>query len=120
MPDDADRPCADESSLEGAPPRRGPLGPRERMDGGCLALMMLGFVGIFAMPAFFLLGGAPLIIPLITLFMLALVTPFLNPAERKSRRARWVGRLVVFLVLALSLGAAWAAIFLGEAPLLRE
>lgn len=120
MPDDVDRPCADESPSEGAPPRLGPLGSRERMDGGCLALMMVGFVVVFAMPAFFLLGGAPLIIPLITLFMLALVSPLLNPAERKSRRARWTGRLVVFLVLASLLGMAWAAVFLRETPLLRE
>ena len=120
MPDDVERPSADESSPEPAPLRMGPLGQRERMDTGCLLLMMVGFVVVFAMPAFFLLGGAPLIIPLITLFMLALATPFLNPAERKSRRARWTGRLVVFLILALLLGVVCYGVFLRQAPLLRE
>jgi|GEM_PF-4879764 len=90
------------------------------MDVGCLLLMVGGFFVLFALPAFFLLGGAPVIIPLILLLLVALVTPFINPAERQSDKARWIGRGITFFVLAMLLVGGWALIFLKDAPLLRE
>lgn len=122
MPDDVD-PSADDSenNTPDAPPTRvGPLKDRERMDTGCLMLMMVGFVGIFMVPAFFLLGGAPVIIPLIVFFLTALLTPFINPTERMPSRARWTGRVVTFVVLGILIGIAAYHIFLREAPILRE
>ena len=122
MPDDVDPSVDDsENNTPDAPPTRaGPLKDRERMDTGCLMLMMVGFVGIFMVPAFFLLGGAPVIIPLIVFFLTALLTPFINPTERMSSRARWTGRVVTFVVLGILIGIAAYHIFLREAPILRE
>ena len=81
---------------------------------------MLGFVGVFFLPAIFLLGGAPAIIPLITLILVVMVTPFINPAERKPTRARWTGRVITFASLALILLIGWFVIFMRDVPLLRE
>ncbi len=124
MPDDVDpRPSdadAENNSREAPPARPGPLQERERMDTGCLLLMMAGFVGVFFIPAVFLLGGAPAILPLITLLLIAMVTPFINPAEKMSGRARWTGRLITFFGLALVVAIAWYFIVMREAPMLRE
>ena len=92
----------------------------EKFDVGCLALMLAGFIGVFFLPAFFLLGGAPVIIPLIILLLLWLVSPFLNPAERFSGKAKLVGRLLTCFTLALLLLAAWYFFFLRELPTLAE
>lgn len=90
------------------------------MDTGCLFLMMAGFVGLFFLPAFFLLGGAPFIIPVLTLFLLVLVTPFINPTEKMADRPRWTGRVVTWLVLALLMGIGYYVLFMRAVPVLRE
>ena len=90
------------------------------MDVGCLFLMVGGFVGIFALPAIFLLGGAAAILPLLTLMLVALATPFINPTDRMSGKTRWIGRAVTFLVLSLLVVIAWYMIFMRELPVLRE
>jgi hypothetical protein len=122
MPDPKDPLSADaENNTPEAPPSRpGPLQDRERMDVGCLFLMVVSFVGIFALPAIFLLGGAPAILPLLTLLLVALVTPFINPTDRMSDKARWIGRVVTFLVLSLLVVIAWYMIFMRDLPILRE
>ena len=124
MPDDVDPSLrdadAENNSREAPPARPGPLQERERMDTGCLILLMSGFVGVFFIPAVFLLGGAPAIIPLITLLLVAMVTPFINPSEKMSQQAKWTGRLITFFGLALILAVAWYVIFMRDAPLLRE
>lgn len=122
MPDDPDPQSADgENNTPEAPPSRpGPLKDGERMDIGCLLLMMAGFAAIFCLPAFFLLGGAPFIIPVIVLFLLALVTPFINPTEKMADRPRWTGRLVTWLVLAVLMGIGYYMLFMRAVPMLRE
>ena len=122
MPDEVDPMAAgNENNTPDAPPARlGPLASGERMDTGCLLLMVGGFFVLFALPTFFLLGGAPVVIPLILLLLVAMVTPLINPTERKADKERWIGRGITFLVLAVLLVGAWALIFLREAPLLRE
>ena len=90
------------------------------MDTGCLLLLTAGFVVVFFVPAVFLVGGAPAIIPLITLLLVAMVTPLINPTEKMAARAKWTGRLITFLGLALILVAAAWFIFMREGPLLRE
>ena len=124
MPDEVDPSLRDadaENNSQEAPlPRPGPLKDRDRSDTGCLVLLMLGFVGVFFLPAIFLLGGAPAIIPLITLLLVAMITPIINPTERKPNRAKWTGRLITFFGLALILLAGWFLIFMRDMPLLRE
>lgn len=122
MPDENPPPSADGANKppEAPPPRPAPLQDRERMDTGCLFLMMGGFLMIFILPAFFLLGGAPFIIPVLTLFLLALVTPFINPTEKMADRPRWTGRLVTWLVLAVLMGIGYYVLFMGAVPVLRE
>ena len=124
MPDDVDPSLRDadaENNSAGAPPSRpGPLKDREGMDTGCLLFLMAGFVGIFFIPAVFLLGGAPLIIPLITLLLVVMATPFINPAEKFPTKGRWTGRVITFFSLAILLTVGWYFTFMQEAPLLRE
>lgn len=114
-------PSGDENNTPEAPPSRpAPLQDREKMDVGCLLLLMAAFAGIFCLPALFLLGGAPAILPLLTLLLVALVTPFINPAERMEPRAKWTGRLLTFLGLALLLAAGWYWFFQRAEPILLE
>jgi hypothetical protein len=122
MPDEVDPLAAEnENNTPDAPPSRmEPLRTSERMDVGCLAMMIGGFIVLFFLPAFFLLGGAPFIIPLLLLFLVACATPFINPTERRPPQAQWTGRILTFLGLALLLLAAWYYIFLREAPALLE
>lgn len=97
-----------------------PLQDRDKADAGCLVMMLIGFGTIFFGVAFFFLGGAPFIIPVIVLFLLALVTPFINPTEKMGDRRKWTGRLVTFLVMALILAAASYYLFVGGTDILRE
>ena len=82
MPDPKDPLSADaENNTPEAPPSRpGLLQDRERMDVGCLFLMVVSFVGIFALPAIFLLGGAPAILPLLTLRVFQFAFKYFNVA----------------------------------------
>lgn len=81
-------------------------------DKGCLLMLFLLLIGVFLFPAILLLGGSPVIVPLMTAFLLALATPFLNPAERMNDRAKWTGRFLTWLGLVLLFaGAAVAAYF---------
>lgn len=102
------------------PARPAPLQERERADMGCIIMIMAGFLGIFFVPAIALLGGAPLIIPLLFMLLVALVTPFINPADRMPTKARWIGRILTFVILTLLLVLAWYFVFLRQVPLLRE
>ena len=124
MPDDLDpRPSdadSENNSKEAPPSRPGPLQERERMDTGCLLLVMAGFVGVFFVPAALALGGAPAIPPLITLLLVALVTPLISPCEKMPDKAKWTGRLITFFALSLLLLAGLYFVFMREAPVLLE
>lgn len=122
MPDDVETQGADaENNTPEAPPARPlPLKERERMDTGCLLLMVAGFFGVFMLPAFFLLGGAPVILPLLTLLLVAVLTPFINPVEKWSPKAMWIGRGVTFGVIGLILLVGWYLVFMRAVPVLRE
>ena len=121
MPDDLPISADTENNTAEAPPARpAPLVEREKADMGCVALLMAAFVGVFFIPAVFLLGGAPVIIPLITLLLVAVITPVINPTERMAPKARWIGRAATFFGLSLLLGFVAVRIFTGNAPVLRE
>lgn len=124
MPDDVDPSLrnadAENNTPEARPPRPGALQEREKFDTGCLVMLMAGFVGVFFIPAIFLLGGAPAIIPLITLMLIAMGTPFINPTEKMSLKARWIGRSITFSSIAVILVIAWYWTFMREMPMLRE
>ncbi len=92
----------------------------EPANAGCLALMLLGFAGVFLLPAVFLLGGAALVIPLIFLLLIVVVTPWINPTEKMAPKALWTGRLITFLGLSALLGIGMYVLFLRELPILQE
>lgn len=97
-------------------------GGEDRSDRGCLVLLGFAFAAVFFAPVVMLLGGAPVIVPLLVLFLLAILTPMVNPAEGKSGKAKWIGRMVTFAVLAAAM-AALAWVFFGglmEPGILRE
>ena len=95
-----DLPGVKASEVEDPAPRAQPLQHSEKSDVGCLVLLFLMFVGVFFVPALFLLGGAPLIIPLITILLLGIATPFVNPVERYPGAVKWWGRILSFLFMA--------------------
>ena len=110
MPDDPADACppdAENNTADAPAPRPAPLQGADKADAGCLILLGVTFIGVFLLPAALLLGGAPVIIPLITCLLLALAAPFLNPLERRSPRAKWWGRIITFLILAGLVVAAW-------------
>jgi hypothetical protein len=117
-------PADSENNTPEAPATRpAPLRATEdKSDFGCLLFLLAGFIGIFFLPAIFLLGGAPLIIPLVFLLLIAVMTPLINPTERMpGRRAKWTGRIIIFAGAAtlLGVGAWWWFMHTGEA-MLRE
>ncbi len=106
-PETPDQPPLNQDALsaeieapEDPAPRAQPLQHSDKADVGCLILLFGGFVGIFLLPAMFLLGGAPLIVPLISILILLILTPLVNPAERMAGPAKWWGRVICFLVMA--------------------
>jgi hypothetical protein len=80
-------------------------------DKGCLLMLFLLLIGVFLFPAIMLLGGSPVIVPIMTAFLLALATPFLNPAERMNDRAKWTGRILTWLGLVLLFAGAAVATY---------
>ena len=110
MPEEPTDPCppdAENNTPDAPPARSGPLQRSEKSDAGCLILLGAAFIGVFLFPAALLLGGAPLIVPLITVLLLVILTPFVNPLEGRSVRAKWWGRVVTFLFLAGLFVAFW-------------
>jgi hypothetical protein len=122
MPDESADPCppdAENNTPEAPAPRPGPLQHSDKADAGCLIALGAVFVMVFLLPAAFLLGGAPVIIPLVACFLLILAVPFINPLERKGGAAKWWGRGITFLLLAGAVAAAciW---FLNSGKMMSE
>jgi len=118
MPDDPADDCppdAENNTPEAPAPRPAPL-QHDKADTGCLIALGGFFICLFFVPAVALLGGAPLLVPVILVFLLALATPWINPAERMSPRARWTGRVLTFLLLTGLAAAAWLLLlhYLGD------
>lgn len=107
LPPQDPTPADSENNTPDAPATRpAPLrDPQDKSDIGCLLMLLALFIGIFFLPAMFLLGGGPLVIPCLLLLIFAILTPVINPAERMARRPRWIGRVVIFLTLAGLVGA---------------
>lgn len=101
IPADSENNTPDAPAIRSAPLQDS----RDKSDFGCLLLLAALFVGVFALPAIFLLGGAPLVIPLILVLLISVFTPLINPAERMPSKPKWIGRIIVFLALAALLGA---------------
>ena len=123
MPDESSDPCppdAENNTPEAPAARPGPLQHSDKADAGCLILLGVTFIGVFLLPAAFLLGGAPLIVPLITCLLLVLVTPFINPLERQSTAAKWWGRVITFLLLAGGVVALWFWVSSGGGEMVRD
>ena len=91
-------PDGENNTPEAPAPRAAPLA-YEKSDIGCLIALGALFVLVFLLPAALLLGGAPLIVPGIVLFLMVLATPWINPAERMGPKVKWWGRVLTFLLL---------------------
>jgi hypothetical protein len=110
MPDDpADHcpPDSENNTPEAPAVRPAPLQSTDKADVGCLITLFVMFIGVFLFPAVMFLGGAPLIVPLIVCLLLILVTPFVNPTERRSVSSKWWGRVITFLILAVLILGVW-------------
>ena len=102
MPDDHDSACPPDSENNNpyTPPATPlPLTPPDRMDTGCFVGLFGIFIGIFLMIAVLARAGAVLIIAVLAAFLLAILTPLINPAERRSEKAKWWGRAITFVLL---------------------
>ena len=126
MPDDPADACpppdAENNTPEAPAPRAAHL-QHDKPDIGCLLALVGLFILVFLAPALALLGGAPLILPLILCFLLVLATPWLNPAEKKEKRLKWTGRVLTFLLMAGLVVLAWVLLsgrfgdrFTGDDP----
>ena len=110
MPPEPDPlPADSENNTPDAPATRpAPLqDSRDKPDVGCILMLMAMFLGVFLTPAIFLLGGAPLVIPLLAVLIFAVLTPVLNPAERLPGKSKWIGRLLIFALLTALVAGAW-------------
>ena len=110
MPDEPSDHCppdAENNTTEAPALRPGPLQHADKADVGCLVMLFVMFIGVFLLPAVFLLGGAPIIIPLILCLLMVLATPFVNPMEGRSGRSIWIGRVITFLALAAIVVGVW-------------
>ena len=84
-----------------------PLQQADKPDVGCLIGLFAIFIGVFLFPAILLLGGAPIIVPLILCLLMLVASPWVNPLERRTGPAKWWGRAITFLVMAGMLVAVW-------------
>lgn len=86
----------------------------DRADHGCFVGVMLIMVAVFVGPTLLVLGAASLIPVILTVLLITVATPWINPAERASRKAKWIGRAITFCVLAgLTLAAIYAVKYGG-------
>ena len=102
MPDDQESACPpdSENNTPYEPPASPlPLTAPDRVDKGCFIGLFGIFIGIFLMIAVLARAGAVLIIAVLAAFLLAILTPLINPAERRSEKAKWQGRAITFVVL---------------------
>jgi hypothetical protein len=108
LPSDPDQPDSENNLPEAPAVRPAPLQQQtDKADAGCLVMLFVLFIAVFLFPAVLLLGGAPVIIPLILCLLMVLATPFMNPMERRSGPSKWWGRGITFLVLAGAVVAVW-------------
>lgn len=110
MPPEPDPiPADSENNTPDAPATRpAPLqDPRDKPNIGCILMLMALFLGVFLAPAAVLLGGAPLVIPLLAILIFTVLTPVLNPTERMGGKAKWTGRLLIFALLTALVAIAW-------------
>lgn len=109
MPDDPADACppdAENNTSEAPPSRPAPLQGADKADVGCLIALGALFAGVFLfIPAIWF--GGPFVIAALGVFLLAIATPFLNPLERRSPKAKWWGRVLTFLLLAGLVIGAW-------------
>ncbi len=109
MPDDLADDCppdAENSIAEAPASRPAPLQRADKADLGCLIVLGAAFAGVFLfIPAIWF--GGPFVLGVIGILLLALASPFLNPLERRSSKAKWWGRILTFLILAGLAVAAW-------------
>jgi hypothetical protein len=121
MPDEPAPESADgeNNTPEAPPPRPAPLQDRDKADMGCL-MMMLGAFGALFFVVPFLWFFPVIIIPALVLFLLVLVTPFINPTEKMADGPRWTGRLITWLVLALLAALGYYFLMMRAVPVLRE
>lgn len=114
MPDGpSDRSSPDaENNLPDAPALRpAPLQSSEKADKGCLVMLVFLFAGVFLFPAFFFLGGAIFIVPLLLCFLMAMLAPYVNPLENRGTSARWWGRVISFVITAGVIITIWYRMF---------
>jgi hypothetical protein len=113
MPDDpSDLTSADaENNLPEAPAVRPAPLQSDKADKGCLVSLVFLFVGVFLFPAFFFLGGAVFIVPCLLCFLIAMVSPYVNPLENRATSAKWWGRALTFVVMAGAVIAIWYWLF---------
>jgi hypothetical protein len=83
------------------------LTPPDRPDMGCYLGLLGLLLGLLIIVAMLARAGGALIIPFLGMFLLLLATPLLNPAERKSEKAKWIGRAITFVVLSALLAAGF-------------
>lgn len=100
-------PDAENNTPEAPAHRPQPLAEHDKADTGCLVFLFFLFIGVFFLPAFALLGGAPFIVPAIGILLLIILTRFVNPTERCAGPAKWWGRVICFLVMVAIVIGGW-------------
>lgn len=108
MPEEPDAACptdAENATPDAPAPRPAPL-QHDKADIGCLIALGGLLLCVFLLPAAIWFGGFYVAIAIFVL-LLALATPWINPAERMGLQAKWWGRVLTFLFLVSLLVAAW-------------
>ncbi len=114
MPDEplsACPPDSENATPDASATHQVPLTEPDRADKGCFIGLFGIFVGVFIMIAVLARAGAVLIIAVLAAFLLAILTPMINPAERLSEKAKWRGRAITFVVLCALLSGGFLYVY---------
>lgn len=89
-----------ENNTADAPPERAAPLDYDKPDMGCFVGLIMLLAAVFLFPIVVIRFGGPAILFIVGGFLLAVITPIMNPLEKAaSEKTRWISRICIWLLL---------------------